>query len=56
MMEDSSLFFSYIKMELPMFDEILNRDGPRIQKSRISFLKDISCLSIKLLILVTHQF
>ena len=32
-MEDSSLFFNYMSMEPLIFDEILNRVGPRITKA-----------------------
>ena len=32
-MEDNSSFFYYMKMEPLMFDEILNRVSPRMQKS-----------------------
>ena len=32
-MEDSTSFFNYTRMEPHMFDEILHRVGPRIQKS-----------------------
>ena len=32
-MEDNSSFFNYMRMEPLMFDEILNRVSPKIQKS-----------------------
>ena len=31
-MEDSTSFFNYLRMEPEMFDEILNRVGPNIEK------------------------
>ena len=36
-MEDSASFFNYRRLEPLMFDEILNRVGPRIQKSDTNF-------------------
>ena len=38
-MEDNSSFFNYMRMEPLMFDELLNRVSPRIQKSDIQFRK-----------------
>ena len=36
-MEDSSLFFNDMRMEPLVFDEILNRVGPRIEMSNTSY-------------------
>ena len=38
-MEDNSSFSNYMRMEPLMFDEILNRVSPRIQKSDTHFRK-----------------
>ena len=38
-MKDNSSFFNYMRMEPLMFDEILNRVSPRIQKSDTHFRK-----------------
>ena len=38
-MEDNSSFFNYMRMEPLMFDEILNRVSPRIQKRDTHFRK-----------------
>ena len=38
-MEDNSSFFNYMRMEPLIFDEILNRVSPRIQKSDNHFRK-----------------
>ena len=40
-MEDNSSFFNYMRMEPLMFDEILNRVSPRIQKSDTHFRKTL---------------
>ena len=41
-MEDNSSFSNYVRMEPLMFDEILNRVNPRIQKSDIHFRKALA--------------
>ena len=38
-MEDNSSVFNYMRMEPLMFEEILNRVSPRIQKSDTHFRK-----------------
>ena len=38
-MEDNSSFFNHMRMEPLMFDEILNRVSPRIQKGDTQFRK-----------------
>ena len=38
-MEDSTSFFNYMRMEHLMFDEILTRVSPRIQRRDINFRK-----------------
>ena len=35
-MEDTNSFFNYLMMQPAMFDEILSRVGPRIQKKDIN--------------------
>ena len=38
-MEDSTLFFNYMRMEPHMFDEILTQVSPRIQRRDTNFRK-----------------
>ena len=52
-MEDTTSFFNYLRMQPAMFDEILNRVGPRIQKKDTNLRK---CLDpgLKLAITIRH--
>ena len=52
-MEDTISFFNYLRMQPAMFDEILNRVGPRIQKKDTNLRK---CLDpgLKLAITIRH--
>ena len=52
-MEDNSSFFNYMRMEPLMFDEILNRVSPRIQKSDTNFRKALEP-GLKLAITIRH--
>ena len=52
-MEDTTSFFNYLRMQPAMFDEIMNRVGPRIQKKDTNLRK---CLDpgLKLAITIRH--
>ena len=52
-MEDTTSFFNYPRMQPALFDEILNRVGPRIQKKDTNLRK---CLDpgLKLAITIRH--
>ena len=52
-MEDNTSFFNYMRMEPHMFDEILLRVGPRIQKSDTKFRKALEP-GLKLAITIRH--
>ena len=52
-MEDNSSFFNYTRMEPIMFDEILKRVSPRIQKSNTHFRKALEP-GLKLAITIRH--
>ena len=49
-MEDTTPFFNYLRMQPAMFDEILNRVGPRIQKKDTNLRK---CLDPGLMLAIT---
>ena len=52
-MEDNTSFFNYMRMEPHMFDEILLRVGPRIQKSDTKFRKALEP-GLKLAFTIRH--
>ena len=52
-MEDSATFFNYMRMEPRMFDEILQRVGPRIKKVDTNFRRALEP-GLKLAITITH--
>ena len=52
-MEDTSSFFNYLRMEPLMFDELLQRVGPRIQKIDTNFRKALSA-GLKLSLTIRH--
>ena len=49
-MEDTTSFFNYLRMQPAMFDEILNRVGPRIQ--HVCDHKHFCCIRATLLLIM----
>ena len=52
-LEDSTLFFNYMRMEPHMFNEILTRFSPRIQRRDTNFRKALEP-GLKLAITIKH--
>jgi hypothetical protein len=56
-MEDANAFFNFLRMEPAMFDELLQRVGPRIQKKDTGWRKALEpdCTTLLLRFYYDHQ-